>query len=271
LLLLQFTTRPVSTFPAPSETTTLNCVPVPTDRLLVGALILTDATGTWTTVMVTEDACPSLVAVIVAEPALAPVTSPVPFTAATDGPLLLQVIVWPVITAPLASRVTAVSCVDPPTEIVVIAAVTVTVATVDGALTLSATDPVAPSLVAEIVAAPGATAATIPDGDTVATLFALLVQVTGRSGRGLPVASRGTAASCTAWPTRGLVVGAVIAIDATAASTEEMSVDTPAGHAVSVTRRVSAVPAREITDGTRRMVAPLESVWRPDWHGAGAR
>ncbi len=62
------------------------------------------------TVTVAVPLCPSLVAVIVAEPAATPVTSPVPLTVATPGALLAQAIARPLSGFPLASRGVAVSC-----------------------------------------------------------------------------------------------------------------------------------------------------------------
>ena len=54
--------------------------------------------------------CPSLVAVIVVEPAAAPVTSPLPFTVATAALLVAQLTTRPVSGAPFTSRGVAVSC-----------------------------------------------------------------------------------------------------------------------------------------------------------------
>ena len=62
------------------------------------------------TVMVDVPLCPSLVAVIVAEPAVTPVTSPLPVTVATDALLLLHVTTRPDNVLPLASLAVAVSC-----------------------------------------------------------------------------------------------------------------------------------------------------------------
>src|SRR5207247_7692625 len=62
------------------------------------------------TVMAEVPLCPSLVAVIVAEPATTPLTRPLEFTVATDVLLLAQVIVRPVSGLPLTSCGVAVSC-----------------------------------------------------------------------------------------------------------------------------------------------------------------
>src|SRR6266704_5538060 len=64
------------------------------------------------TVMAEVPLCPSLVAVIVAEPATTPLTRPLEFTVATDVLLLDQVIVRPVSGLPLTSFAVAVSCTD---------------------------------------------------------------------------------------------------------------------------------------------------------------
>ena len=70
---------------------------------------------------------------------------------------------------------------------------TATVATGTG-ITVTAAVPLFPSLVAVMVAVPGATAVTKPLAETVATAVALEDQVTGR-GSGFPSASRGVATS----------------------------------------------------------------------------
>src|SRR5437764_10795396 len=61
------------------------------------------------TVMADGPLCPSLVAVIVAEPATTPLTSPLELTVATELSLLDHVIVRPVSALPLASFGVAVS------------------------------------------------------------------------------------------------------------------------------------------------------------------
>src|SRR2546423_15525955 len=67
------------------------------------------------TVMADVPLFPSLVAVIVAEPAALPVTSPLPLTRATPESLLAQVITRPDKGLPLASLGVAVSCTVCPT------------------------------------------------------------------------------------------------------------------------------------------------------------
>src|SRR6266581_4363871 len=63
------------------------------------------------TVMADVPLCPSLAAVIVADPAATPDTSPLPLTVATDVLLLVQVTTRPDSVLPLASFVVALSCV----------------------------------------------------------------------------------------------------------------------------------------------------------------
>ena len=73
---------------------------------------LTDATGTFVTVIPAEPVCPSLVAMMLAVPAATAVTRPVfASTVATAVFELLQLIWRPVNTLLFASRVVAVACV----------------------------------------------------------------------------------------------------------------------------------------------------------------
>src|SRR5438034_1379265 len=90
---------------------------------------VTDATGTGVTVMAGAPLFPSLVAVIVAVPAVFPVTSPLALTVATAVLLLAQVTVRPLSGFPFASFGVAVSCTVWPTCTVPVAAVTVRPAT----------------------------------------------------------------------------------------------------------------------------------------------
>jgi len=97
--------------------------------------------------------CPSLVAVIVAEPTAAPLTRPLALTVATDVLLLDQLTVRPDSGLPLASFGVAVSCTVDPTCTVAEGGATVTVAT-GTCTTVMADVPLCPSLVAVIVAVP---------------------------------------------------------------------------------------------------------------------
>src|SRR2546426_7240339 len=103
----------------------------------------------------------SLVAVIVAEPTVTPVTTPLPFTVATPLLLLAQVTVRPANALPAASLGDAASCTVPPTSTPADAGVTTTDATGVLATTIAAV-PLRPSLVAVIVTEPVATARTRP-------------------------------------------------------------------------------------------------------------
>ena len=114
LPLLQATVRPVSALPAASRIVAVNVTvsPTPMDAAL-GATV-TKATGGGVTVMAAVPDFPSLVAVIVADPAATPVTNPVPETLATASLPLVQPIVRPVSAAPPGLFTVAASCtVDP--------------------------------------------------------------------------------------------------------------------------------------------------------------
>jgi hypothetical protein len=171
---------------------------------------------------------PSLVAVIVAEPAARPVTSPLVLTLATDALLLDHVTTRPVRGLPAESLVTAESCWVPPTGMLADAGLSVSVAT--GTFeTVIAAVPLAPSLVAVIVAEPTPPPVTSPLRFTAATVGALLDHVTGRPAKGLPLESRATALSCTLAPTSMLTTAGDRVTDAT-------------GGTVTVTLLVSAIP-----------------------------
>src|SRR3989454_3573443 len=72
----QVTDRPESTLPAASFRVVVSCTVAPTSTTAVAGLTVTDATGTIATVTLAVPLCPSLVAVIIADPAATPVTSP---------------------------------------------------------------------------------------------------------------------------------------------------------------------------------------------------
>src|SRR5438270_928305 len=142
---------------------------------------------------------PSDVAVMVAEPAATPVTSPLPFTVATAVLLLDQVTTRPDSGLPLASFGVAVSCTVRPIDTVAVGGLTATEATGTG-VTVRADVPLWPSLVAVIVAEPAAIPLTSPLPFTVATAVLLLDQTTTRPVSGVPFASFGVAVSCTVCP-----------------------------------------------------------------------
>jgi len=161
---------------------------------------------------------PSLVAVMVAEPATTPDTSPLPLTVATAVLLLLQVTVRPVSGLPLASLGVAVSWIAPPVATLAVAGLTVTDAT-GTCTTVMADVPLCPSLVAVIVAVPATFPVTRPLVLTVATVVLLLDHVTVRPVSTLLFASLSVAVSWTVFPSFTLAVAGATVTDATGAVT----------------------------------------------------
>src|SRR5881396_555345 len=200
LLDCQVTTRPVNGVPFASLGVAVSCTVLPTATPAVGGVTVTDATGTGVTVMAAVPLWPSLVAVIVAEPATFAVTSPVPVTVATGVLLLDHATGRPVSTVPFASFRVAVSCCVCPTGTLADAGLTVTDAT-GTPLTVMLAVPLCPSLVAVIVTGPpAATPLTSPLPFTLAIALLLDCQVITRPVSGFPLASRGVAVSCTVCP-----------------------------------------------------------------------
>ena len=76
--------------------------------------------------------------------------------------------------------------------------------------------PLAPSLVAVIVVAPGATPVTRPFPFTVATALLPLDQLIVRPGSGFPFASSGVPVSCRVWPAATVADAGLTTTDATA-------------------------------------------------------
>jgi hypothetical protein len=145
----------------------------------------TEATGTLVTDTGADALCPSLVAVMVAEPVEAALTRPELLTVATPGLLLVHEIDRPVSALPFASWSVATSNTVPPTTIVAELGDTVTEATGsgEGALTVTAAESRLPSLVARMKRLPGATPRTNPPPLTVATLAFVLAHVIELGGR----------------------------------------------------------------------------------------
>src|SRR5216117_487972 len=199
LLDCQVTTRPVNGVPFASLGVAVSCTVLPTATPAVAGVTVTDATGTGVTVMAAVPLWPSLVAVIVAEPATFAVTSPVPVTVATGVLLLDHATGRPVSTVPFASFRVAVSCCVCPTGTLADAGLTVTDAT-GTPLTVMLAVPLCPSLVAVMVTAPATTPVTSPLLFTVAIVLSLDDQLIARPVKGLPLASRGVAVSCTVCP-----------------------------------------------------------------------
>src|SRR2546427_5736822 len=149
-----------------------------------------DATGTGVTVMADAPLFPSLVAVIVAVPAVFPVTSPLALTVATVALLLAQLTVRPDSRLPLASLGVAVSCTVWPTCTDAVAGFTVTEAT-GTVLTVIVAVPLCPSVVAVIVDEPAATPVTSPLAPTAPAAGVPPAQADLRPPHGLPVAAFG--------------------------------------------------------------------------------
>jgi hypothetical protein len=153
------------------------------------------------TVIAEAPLTPSLVAVIVADPATNAETSPVELT---DAMVVLpdQVTTRPVSTLLLASRVTAESCCVAPTCRLAVAGDTETEATGTGAgaFTVIAAEAVCPSLAAVMDTLPAATAVTSPELETLAMELLAEFQPMTRPVSTLPLASRVVADSCTVPP-----------------------------------------------------------------------
>src|SRR5438445_13362573 len=148
------------------------------------------------TVMAAVPLFPSLVALIVMEPGVTPLTRPLVLTVATAVLELDHVTVRPESGFPPASLGVAVSCTVWPACTEAEGGVTSTDATGTG-VTVIAEVPLFPSLVAVIVAEPGVTPETRTPVDRGATDVLELDQVTVRPERGAPLASFGVAVGLT--------------------------------------------------------------------------
>src|SRR6266550_4774984 len=151
---------------------------------------------------------------MVADPALTPLTRPLPLTVATVVALLAHAMVRPLSTFPFASFGVAVSCTVSPVVTLADAGLTPTDAT-GTSVTVRVAVPLFPSLVAVIVADPGATAVTRPLPFTVARAVLLLPHVTTRPASAFPLASFGVAVSCTVCPAVTLTDAGLTLTDAT--------------------------------------------------------
>src|SRR5437016_3150801 len=170
---------------------------------------------TGVTVTLAPPLLPSLVAVIVPDPAAAPPTSPVQLTALTALLPPAHVTTRPESELPPASLGVAVSCWVCPGCRLTVAGLTVTDAT--GTLaTVTAAVPLVPSLVAVIVVAPAATPVTRPFPFTAATALLPLDQLIVRPDSGFPFASSGVPVSCSVWPTGKVSDARLTTTDATA-------------------------------------------------------
>ena len=165
----QTTGRPVTTFLLASRSTALACDVAPTTTLVAVSETATLATGASVTVNVATPDFVSLVAVMLVVPALRLVTTPFSSTDATAGFDDDQAIARPVNTLLPASRSTALACVVTPATTLVAVNDTVTEFT-GTCVTVSVVPFVTPSLVAVMIEVPGASACTMPDADTKATV-----------------------------------------------------------------------------------------------------
>jgi hypothetical protein len=126
---LHVMTRPVRMLLLASFNVGTSVVVAPTVMLAVKGAMITLATGAFATVTTAVALWLSLVAVMVAEPADMPVTTPVELTVATVGALELHAITRPVRTLLLASFVVATSVVVAPTTMLAVGGARVTLAT----------------------------------------------------------------------------------------------------------------------------------------------
>src|SRR5213592_664091 len=157
----QLTARPESVLPLASLSVAASCCVWPTWIVADAGVRATEATGTFVTVIEEVPLCPSLVAVIIADPAATAVARPLAFTVATEAFELAQVTIRPDRAFPLPSFGVAVSCAVWPTWIPAEAGVTATEAT-GTVVTAIAAVPLCPSLVAVRVAEPAARPVTSP-------------------------------------------------------------------------------------------------------------
>ena len=206
--------RPDTVLPAESLGVAVSCTVFPVATLADAGLTTTEATGTIAAVIVDVPLLPPLAAVIVAEPALLAVTSPLPLTFAIVVSLLDHTMVWPVSGLPAESFGVAASCTVCPTNRLAAAGLTVTEAMVTFA-TAIADVPLFPPVAAVIVAEPAPFPVTSPLVLTVAIVVLSLDQVTTRPVSGLPAESLGVAVSCTVCPTYRLPDAGVTVTDAT--------------------------------------------------------
>src|SRR6266853_1894158 len=153
--LAHVTVRPTRVPPAESFGVAVSCTVCPTRMLAVAGEIATEATGTVVTVIAAVLLLPSLIAVIGAEPEATPVTTPPGLTRATVVSPLAHVTVRPARVPPAESFGVAVSCTVCPTRMLAVEGASATEATGTGD-TVTVALPALPSLVAVIVAEPGA-------------------------------------------------------------------------------------------------------------------
>jgi hypothetical protein len=217
--------RPVSVLFMLSFSVAVSCCVAAIDTVAAAGLTVTVDTGASVT---PTDAVPdfvSLVAVIVADPGLTPVTKPDALTVATPGALVPHVTTRPVNAAPVLSFGVAVSWTLPATRMAALAGATVTDAT-GTTVTVTADVPVFVSLVAVIVAAPAAMPVASPVALTLAFVVSLLDHVTTRPASGLPALSLGVAVSWSVPPASRLA-GAGVTVTVETGTTVTVIADVP--------------------------------------------
>ena len=214
LLLAKASGRPESRLPLSSVICTVSLTVWPTVRAACAGDTTTAPTGRALTRIVALPLRPPLVAVIVADPGAMPKTTPDDDTVAIAAALVVHT------TAsfsrpPAESTAMAVSCVDCPTTTLSRVGVRRTAATGTGA-TVTPTDALRDSLLAVIVATPGAMPVSSPEISTPTSNGSLVVQKTGRSLSGAPVSSSVRASSCRKPPTSNVGEDGESCTDATA-------------------------------------------------------
>src|SRR6266699_3056049 len=204
--------RLVRIAPAESNGVARNAVVLPTDTVAVGGVTVTDATGGSVTTISAVSLFDSLVAMMLAEPGATPVATPVALTVATAGAAEDHVMVRLVRIAPAESNGVAMNAVVLPTNTVAVGGVTVTDATGGSVTTISAVS-LFDSLVAMMLAEPGATPVATPVALTVATAGAAEDHVMMRLMRIVPAESNGVAENALVLPTDTVAVGGVTVTD----------------------------------------------------------
>ena len=166
----------------------------------VSGCSVTLAMAVGTTVTALVPIFPSLAAVMVATPGATPVTTPAVDTTATWLSLDVHVTMRSVTTMPAVSRTVADSVAVWPTARLALVG-RIAIDPTGTSETITTMPVLTPSLVAEMVAEPGATAVTRPVADTVATAGLLELQLTVRSASTTPLASFTVGTSVTLPPT----------------------------------------------------------------------
>ena len=141
---LHDTARPVTTAPFTSRTVATKSTAPPMATVALPGATVTVPIATGDTVTAAAPDFPSIVAVMVLEPAETAASRPVLDTVATAGALDDQSTTRPRTVLPLTSRTVATKSVAPPTVSEVEAGVTLTVA-IGGGFTVTVADPIRPS------------------------------------------------------------------------------------------------------------------------------